>query len=284
MSNSIAKVIEDKLVALNDLASQVNELAVQLKKNESQLTVSVNSAVSLIRQLKSKKDPKDMSTDDFNDVKKLLGELESILSKMSNSMKENPDTDQVKSTVKSLQDLLQPKETEGDGLLDTIKSAFGIGEEKTKETIKNTKEEVVEDVDDAVEDADDAVDDADDAVDDAIVEKATDPSETDASAMDLIKQSTEEGASETVDESAKNKTDSIQSGGYRYSSNNSNKKRSGKSKKRVSKKNKRKSSTRKSAKTLRKMTKTSLIKSRKNKKKRSNINKTIREYKTSYSK
>ena len=180
MSNSIAKVIEDKLVALNDLASQVNELAVQLKKNESQLTVSVNSAVSLIRQLKSKKDPKDMSTDDFNDVKKLLGELESILSKMSNSMKENPDTDQVKSTVKSLQDLLQPKETEGDGLLDTIKNAFGIGEEKTKETIKNTKEEVVEDVDDAVEDVDDAVDDA-------VDEKATDPIETDASAMDLIK-------------------------------------------------------------------------------------------------
>lgn len=277
MSESIAKVIEEKLVSLNDLASQVNELAVQLKKNEEELTVSVNSAVSLIQQLKSKKDPKDMSNEDFDEVKKLLGDLEGVLNKMSDSMKENPDTAEVKTTVKSLQDLLQPEnkskndeeEDKDTGLIETIKSAFGMGEdeaEKVEEDVKEEGEEEKESIDTAVEEGKNELENVKEEGEEKLEETPTD----DTTTMNVIKDATENEKVDSID------TDSPQSGGYRYSSKGSKRKSS---RRRSLKKSSKKS--RRSSKTLRNISKMPLRKTRRKKQKKvksNNRKSTIRQY------
>ena len=160
MSSSIATVITDKLTELNTLATQINTLAVQLKKNESTLTSSVNSAVSLIRQLRSKEGNESLSDPEFRTkVTAELEKLEKELQEISDSFKKSPNTDEVKETVQSLNDLLAPvkkpedktgndkgivekAEKEGESLMDMLKNTIGMGDDDAK---PKTPEEVVAD-------------------------------------------------------------------------------------------------------------------------------------------
>ena len=168
MSSSIATIIEQKLTELNTLATQINTLAVQLKENESTLTTSVNSAVSLIRQLRSKEGNENLSDPEFRTkVTAELEKLEKELQAISNAFDKSPNTEEVKETVQSLNDLLAPVkkpedksddgegivkkvEKEGESLMDMLKNTIGMSDDDKK---PKTPEEVIAAADAAAADA-----------------------------------------------------------------------------------------------------------------------------------
>ena len=107
MSTDIYAALGSQLETLLDNTQEIKLSAERVKANETKLNAMVNSAVSFIQQLKTKEGS--TSAPELTEkIRGLLDQLSTDLNEIKTDLEEAPSTDNVTTTIKSLQDLLQP--------------------------------------------------------------------------------------------------------------------------------------------------------------------------------
>ena len=107
MSTDIYGALGSQLETLLANTQEIKLSAERVKANETKLNAMVNSAVSFVQQLKSKEGS--TSAPELTEkIKGLLDQLSTDLNEIKTDLEQAPSTDNVTTTIKSLQDLLQP--------------------------------------------------------------------------------------------------------------------------------------------------------------------------------